>query len=357
MKQVPGEPGRGLRKTLSTPMPRSVSPKPEPARFVAPMKALGTETVPTGKWQCEIKFDGFRAVAVLNDGVASLWSRNRNPLSEAFPAIVEELGRLRCRNAVVDGEIVALDPEGRSRFQLLQNHRDNSDASPVIYYVFDAMHRDGKALVDLPLGDRRRILRSMMAKSTPHVKLSPAFDVEPSELLSVAKKRGLEGIVVKRPGSLYESDRRSGAWLKCKVVAEQEFVIGGFTRPQRSREYFGAILVGYHQGRRLVYAGKVGTGFNRSQLASLHAMFVRARSDACPFSNLPMLRRPRHGNGMTSAEMRKVTWLKPLLVAQIKFAEWTGDGLLRQPVFLGLRGDKSQARVVREAGPVGGRLR
>jgi bifunctional non-homologous end joining protein LigD len=338
-------------------MRRIARPKAEPARFIGPMKALGTETVPSGKWQCEIKFDGFRAVAVLNDGVASLWSRNRNSLSESFPAIVEELGRLRCHNAVLDGEIVALDAEGRSRFQLLQNHRDNPRSSPVLFYVFDAMHRDGEPLVNLPLSDRRRILTSMMAKSTPHVKVSPAFDVEPSELLSVAKKKGLEGIVVKRPDSLYESGRRSGAWLKCKVVAEQEFVVGGFTLPRRSREHFGAILVGYHRGKRLLYAGKVGTGFNRRQLASLHAMFVRVRSDACPFSNLPMPRLPRHGNGMTSAEMRKVTWLKPLLVAQIKFAEWTGDGLLRQPVFLGLRDDKPQARVLREAGPVRGNRR
>jgi bifunctional non-homologous end joining protein LigD len=321
------------------------------------MKALGTETVPTGKWQCEIKFDGFRAVAVLNDGVAALWSRNRNSLSESFPAIVEELGRLRCRNAVIDGEIVALDPEGRSRFQLLQNHRDNPDSSPVVYYVFDVMHLNGEPTIGRPLTDRRRILASVIPKSTPHVKVSPAFDVEPAELLSVAKKNGLEGIVIKRPDSLYEPDRRSGAWLKCKVVAEQEFVIGGFTLPQRSREHFGAILVGYHQGKRLVYSGKVGTGFNRRLLASLHEKFIRARSDVCPFANLPMSRKPRHGNGMTSAEMRKVTWLKPLLVAQIKFAEWTGDGLLRQPVFLGLRDDKPQSRVVREAGPARGRPR
>jgi bifunctional non-homologous end joining protein LigD len=321
------------------------------------MKALGTETVPSGKWQCEIKFDGFRAVAVLNDGAASLWSRNRNSLSESFPAVVDELARLRCQNAVLDGEIVALDQQGRSRFQLLQNHRENPDSSPVVYYVFDVMHRDGESLIDRPLNDRRLILASMITKSTRHVKVSPSFDVEPAELLAVAKKNGLEGIVVKRPDSHYEPDRRSGAWLKCKVVAEQEFVIGGFTEPQRSREHFGAILVGYHQGKRLVYAGKVGTGFNRKQLSSLHERFISARSDVCPFANLPMPRRPRHGNGMTASEMRKVTWLKPLLVAQIKFAEWTGDGLLRQPVFLGLRDDKPQSRVRREAGPAKGNVR
>ena len=214
------------------------------------MKALGTEAVPTGKWQCEIKFDGFRAIGVVNDGVAALWSRNRNSLSASFPEIVEELGRLRCRNAVVDGEIVALDEEGRSRFQLLQNHGDNATSSPMVYYVFDVMHRDGESLIDLPLGERRRTLKSMMAKSTPHVQLSPAFDVEPADLFAVAKEKGLEGIIAKRPDSLYEPDRRSGAWLKCKVIAEQEFVVGGFTPPQRSREHFGAILVGLLRGRK-----------------------------------------------------------------------------------------------------------
>jgi bifunctional non-homologous end joining protein LigD len=322
-----------------------------PAHFIAPMKALGIDTVPAGTWQCEIKFDGFRAVAVLNKGLVELWSRNRNSLAADFPEVVEELKRLRCRDAVIDGEIVALDHEGRSRFQLLQNRGSGQFASSVVYYVFDIMHRDGRPLINCPLLERRKVLRSMLRRPFRHVQLSPAFDVEPAELFSVAKEKGLEGIIAKKPDSLYEPDRRSGAWLKCKVVAEQEFVIGGFSAPQRSREHFGAILVGYHKGKKLLYAGKVGTGFNHKQLASLHDRFRRVQSDACPFDNLPMARKPRHGTGMTSAEMRKITWLEPSLVAQIKFAEWTGDGLLRQPVFLGIREDKAQGSVRREVGP------
>jgi bifunctional non-homologous end joining protein LigD len=325
------------------------------AHFMAPMKALGVDTVPAGTWQCEIKFDGFRAVAVLNKGSVELWSRNRNSLAADFPEVVEDLKRLRCSDAVLDGEIVALDHEGRSRFQLLQNRGSGHFSSPVVYYVFDVMQRDGRSLINRPLFERRKVLRSMLARPIRHVQLSPSFDVEPAELFSVAKKKGLEGIIAKRRDSVYEPDRRSGAWLKCKVVAEQEFVVGGFSAPQRSREHFGAILVGYHEGKKLLYAGKVGTGFNRTQLASLHDKFLRALSDICPFGNLPMARKPRHGNGMTSAEMKKVTWLKPSLVAQIKFAEWTGDGLLRQPVFLGLRDDKAQAGVRREAGPAKGK--
>lgn len=314
------------------------------------MKALGSDSVPSGKWQCEIKFDGYRAIAVLNAGAAELWSRNHNSLSADFPEVVEELGRLRCREAVIDGELVALDAEGRSRFQLLQNRGDSH--APVVYYVFDVMQRDGGTLVALPLHERRKVLESLVGKSSRHaVRRSPAFEVEPAELFAVAKKMGLEGIVIKRPDSPYEPGRRSGAWLKCKIVAQQEFVVGGFTPPQRGREHFGAILVGYHGKGGLLYAGKVGTGFNRKQLASLYQRFVGARSPDCPFDNLPMERRPRHGTGMTSSEMKKVTWLRPSLVAEVKFAEWTSDGLLRQPVFLGLSEDKAQGGVRREAGP------
>ena len=162
----------------------------------------------------------------------------------------------------------------------------------------------------------------------------------------------MEGIIAKQPGSLYEPGRRSGAWLKCKVLGEQEFVIGGFTPPQRSREFFGALLIGYFEKGKLMYAGKVGTGFNRQRLQSLHAMFLKRTRTSCPFTNLPMTRRSRFGTGMTAGEMKKVIWVRPDLVAQIRFAEWTDDGLLRQPVFIGLRKDKAAAQVRREAGPV-----
>jgi bifunctional non-homologous end joining protein LigD len=172
--------------------------------------------------------------------------------------------------------------------------------------------------------------------------------VAPENFLEAAREQGLEGIIAKRPGSFYEPERRSGAWLKCKVHAEQEFVIGGFTAPQRSRPFFGAILVGYYERGRLLYAGKVGTGFDYAQLKSLHAQFLQRTCAECPFANLPMERRPRFSAGMTRTEMRKVTWTKPDLVAQVKFAEWTDDGVLRQPVFLGLRTDKAAKAVHRE---------
>jgi bifunctional non-homologous end joining protein LigD len=317
------------------------------------MKARGSSNLPTGVWQCEVKLDGYRAVALINKGTVELWSRNHKPMTDDFPGIERELAKLRCRSAVIDGEIVALDEKGRSRFQLLQNRGPEARAWPIVYYVFDIMHQDGKALVDLQLRQRREILKALIGKLKRDVRLSAAFDVEPAKLFAAAKKNGLEGIIAKRPDSLYESDRRSGSWVKCKVQSEQEFVIGAYTQPRRSRQYFGAVLIGYYEGGRLRYAGKVGTGFNEALLGSLYGKFTALRKDICPFSDLPLLRSPRFGSGMGLSEMGKITWIEPTLVAQIKFAEWTDDGLLRQPVFLGLRRDKRARDVHRETGPIG----
>lgn len=317
------------------------------------MKALGSEQAPEGDWRCEIKFDGYRAVAVLDAGDVELWSRNHKPLGENYPEIVSALSRVKCKNAVLDGEIVALDSEGRSRFQLLQG-RDLGERPVIAFYVFDIMHLDGKSLIALPLEERQQILIRLLKKPKFPLQVSPWFDgVKPADLLNSAREQGLEGIIAKRLGSIYETGRRSGAWLKCKVHGEQEFVIGGFTPPQRSRPFFGAILVGYFERGKLVYAGKVGTGFNHRLLESLHGEFLKRKRNECPFSNLPMERTPRFGTGMTRGEMRKVAWVAPELVAQIKFAEWTNDGILRQPVFLGLRTDKSAKTVRREAAAVG----
>ena len=323
----------------------------KPPAFLEPMKALGSEVVPNGRWRCEIKFDGYRALAVLNGGRVELWSRNHKPLDGDYPEIVAALKKLKCRDAILDGEIVALDEAGRSRFQLLQG-RDLGERPPLRYYVFDLPRLNGAELVALPLEERQaRLAEWLGAKPPAPLELSPWFDIEPADLLAAAKKQGLEGIIAKRPGSLYEVGRRSGAWLKCKVLGEQEFVIGGFTPPEGSRPHFGAILIGYYADRKLIYAGKVGTGFDRASLEDLHAKFVRHRRAACPFANLPMERRPRFGRGMTVSEMRHVTWVRPDLVAQIRFAEWTNDGVLRQPVFLALRKDKAAVDVRREAGP------
>jgi bifunctional non-homologous end joining protein LigD len=328
---------------------------PAPAEFLAPMKALGCSELPIGTWHCEIKYDGYRAVAVVNNGDAELWSRNRKPMGADYPGVLTHLRRLRCHSAVLDGELVALDPQGRSRFQLLQNRVNAGTGPTVVYYVFDLLHRDGRDLTGLAIEKRRRALVRLLGEGGPAVRVTPVFDVEPAKLFAQARRHGLEGIVAKRPGSSYEPGGRSGAWLKCKVVAEQEFVIGGFSAPQNSREHFGAILVGYFANDSLRYAGKVGTGFDRSQLAALHARLLAKRTPTCPFHDLPSARRSRYGAGMGPAEMGRATWVKPVLVAQVKFAEWTSDGLLRQPVFLGLREDKKASAVRREKAAIGHR--
>jgi bifunctional non-homologous end joining protein LigD len=323
------------------------------AAFVEPMKALGVDQVPGGSnWLCEIKYDGYRAVAVLNRGRVELWSRTHKSMEADYPEIAEALAALKCRSAVLDGEIVALDSEGRSRFQLLQGRDLPGGQRPVIaYYVFDIMQHNGREVRGWPIEQRKELLGAVLKGHSSVVQLSVTFDVAPAALMLSAKKQGLEGIVAKSPGSLYEAGRRSGAWLKCKSLGEQEFVLGGFTPPQNSREFFGALLLGYFKNGKLMYAGKVGTGFNRALLRSLHAAFLQRVRRGCPFANLPLARKSRFGTGMTAGEMKKVTWIRPDLVAQIRFAEWTDDGLLRQPVFLGLRKDKAAKQVRREAGP------
>jgi bifunctional non-homologous end joining protein LigD len=358
-----GRPARTTRSTRAATKPKKKSAPPrtrhaaaaQPAEFIVPMKALGIDAIPKGDWRLEIKLDGYRAIAVLNEGNVELWSRNHKPLTDDYPEVVEALRTVPCTNAVIDGEIVALDSEGRSRFQLLQQRGMHADRPTIVYYVFDLLHHDGRSFLQTPIEERQMALEVLVGKKSKVVRFSPVFETDPATLLAGVRRQGLEGIIAKKAGSLYESDRRSGTWLKCKVHGEQEFVIGGFSAPRNSRTHFGAILVGYYEGKKLIYAGKVGTGFDQKLLASLHKEFVKRRVEACPFANLPMTRKPRFGLGMTAGAMKDVTWIKPELVAQIRFAEWTDEGLLRQPVFLGLRDDKAAKEVRREAAPVEGK--
>lgn len=315
------------------------------------MKAISVDTVPEGRWRLEVKLDGYRAIALINHGEVELWSRNHKPLTADYPEVVAALRQLPCANAAIDGEIVALDAQGRSRFQLLQGRDLGGPRPPIVYYVFDLLHLDGRPRLAEPLETRQDALEKLVARHGGTVRSSPVFEMKPADLLAAVQKQGLEGIIAKQPGSRYEPAARSGAWLKCKVMGEQEFVIGGYTPPKNSRPHFGAILVGYHQDGDFIYAGKVGSGFDHALLGSLHARFQKLRIPTCPFANLPLGHTSRFGAGMGRAAMREVTWLKPALVAQVRFAEWTQEGLLRQPVFLGLRQDKSPREVVREAGP------
>lgn len=328
-----------LKTRVRTDGKKSAAAGGEPAKFIPPMKAVSIDEVPAGTWRLEIKLDGYRAIAVINGGDIELWSRNHKPLTDDYPEVVEALKAVRCANAVIDGEIVALDAQGHSRFQLLQQ-RGKGARPPIVYYVFDLLQHDGRSLLHTPIEERQMALEVLVGKKSHALRFSPVFETEPAALLEAVRQQGLEGIIAKRPGSLYEPARRSGTWLKCKVHGEQEFVIGGFTPPKQSRPYFGAILVGYYQGKELIYCGKVGTGFDHAALASLHAEFMKRRSEKPAFAHPP--------------REKGVIWVKPELLAQVRFAEWTHDGVLRQPVFLGLRQDKAAKDVVREAGPVEG---
>jgi len=320
------------------------------ARFIEPMKArLAEKPSADGDWSYELKFDGIRLIAVKTGKKVSLLSRNKNELAGRFPEIVEAIGNLPARECVIDGEVVALDAEGRSSFQLLQARDMEGRKSPVYFYAFDLLQLDGRSLIALPLKARKDVLEKLCADAGDPIRYSAEIGDDARALLEEVKRRGLEGIVAKQRNSVYEPGRRSGAWIKLKCVNEQEFVIGGYTPPEGSRKYFGAILVGYYKENRLMFAGKVGTGFTANSLLMLHKKFRAEERDDCPFEDLPSKQNGKWVQAITPSMMRKLHWVNPVFVCEIKFAEWTRDGKLRAPVFLGLRDDKKPKEVVPEA--------
>jgi len=338
--EVPGRPGG---PSLPSDLPAA---KP---RFIDPMKAKLVEKPPTtGNWIYELKFDGIRLIAVKDHKKASLLSRNQNDLSGCFPEILQAVINLPPDECVLDCEVVALDEEGRSSFQLLQAREMDGRKSPIYFYAFDLLQLNGKTLVSLPLEVRKNVLESLCADAGNPIRYSGAIGGDANQLLKEVRRRGLEGIIGKLRNSVYEPGRRSGAWIKLKCVNEQEFVIGGYTPPQGARKYFGAILVGYYDGDDLVFAGKVGTGFTAKSLARLHKKFQGERRADCPFVDLPSKQNGEWVLGITPSMMKKMRWTNPKFVAEIKFAEWTRDGKLRAPVFLGLREDKKPTEIVRE---------
>jgi bifunctional non-homologous end joining protein LigD len=339
--------GKGRNRPGITALPKLPSAK---ARFIEPMKAKLVETPPvTGDWIYELKFDGIRLIGVKRDDKVSLLSRNQNELAERFPEIVAAVKTLPARECVIDGEAVSLDEEGRSSFQLLQAREMEGRKSPVCFYAFDLLQLDGKSLISLQLEARKNVLEKLCASGGDPIRYSGAIGGDAKRLLEEVKRRGLEGIVGKQRNSVYEPGRRSGAWIKLKCVSEQEFVIGGYTPPQGARKYFGAILVGYYDNKKLVFAGKVGTGFTAKSLSMLHKKFQREARDDCPFVDLPSKQNGQWVQDITPSMMRKMHWINPVFVCEIKFAEWTRDKKLRAPVFLGLREDKKPTEVVRES--------
>ena len=315
---------------------------PQPV-WMEPMLATLTDTRPQGTgWIYEPKLDGVRCLVFVQDGRVRLLSRNRKPLDAAYPELVESLETSVRGNAILDGEIVAIDPAtGQPSFSLLQRRMGIRNAVaarrsgvPVVLYLFDCLFYEGVNLTSLPLLDRKSVLRDIVWYDD-RIRFTPFKATGSEAMYRDACARGAEGIIAKRAASAY-SGTRSGDWLKLKCVNQQEFVVGGFTAPKGGRDGFGSLLVGYYEGGTLRYAGKVGTGFDHYTLVTIHAALRQIERRTPPFS------------GATPSGP-DIHWVTPAIVAQIGFAEWTPGGLLRHPRFLGIRHDKAPAQVTREA--------
>jgi len=314
------------------------------ARFIEPMLLRRTESLPSGpQWLYELKLDGYRAIAFKRNREVRLRSRNDHDFNARYPAVVEALKTLP-EDTVVDGEIVAFDQDGRPSFNALQNY--GSSAAPVVYYVFDVMMLAGEDVRREPLDRRRALLEKKILPKLPEpVRYSAPFDAELPVLIESVKAHGFEGLVAKRRSSVYEPGLRTGAWMKMRVNRGQEFVIGGYTRGTKT---FDALIFGYYEGSKLMYVARTRNGFTPASRAQLFRKFKGLEIDDCPFDNLPEEKSGRWGQGLTKAKMAECQWLKPALVAQFEFLEWTADDHLRHSKFIGLREDKRATDVGRE---------
>ena len=311
-------------------------------KFVQPMAALLVAALPAGDdWLYEAKFDGYRALALKDAAVLKLLSRKGNDLTADYPAVRQALTAVKARSAVIDGEIVAFDESGRPSFQHL--HHRSADPTAVRYFAFDLLHLNGKDLQAEPLMARRAALEKLIAGTD--VVFSAELPGDPADVVHAVAEVGLEGVVAKRRDSRYEAGKRSGAWQKFKVKLRQEFVIGGYKPENRN---FQSLVVGYYENGKLRFAGRVRSGFTPTQRAALFELLAPLKTPSCPFTDLPSARTGHWGEGVTKEDMKILKWVKPSLVAEIAFTEWTRDGNLRHSAFIGLRTDKDHGTVVRE---------
>jgi bifunctional non-homologous end joining protein LigD len=293
-------------------------------------------------WLFETKWDGVRAVCFVRNGKARFISRNQIEMTSQYPELANIAKSVHGSSVILDGEIVALDEKGVSRFQLLQRRLGRKNAGEIerlaattriAFYVFDLIHLDGFDLMGCKLIDRKTTLEGIL-KSSKNVRYSDHIVGEGEKLFAEVAKVPLEGMIAKRLESTYVQ-RRSAEWLKIKIIQQSEVVIGGYTEPRNSREYFGALVVGLYRDGKLHYVAHTGGGFNHQTLAQTYKLMQPLKTKDCPFIEKPKTNEP-------------VQWVKPKLVAQVKFSEWTADGRMRQPVFLGLRQDKKPEESVFE---------
>ncbi|MBA2536657.1 MAG: DNA ligase D [Actinobacteria bacterium] len=309
--------------------------RPRPADYVA-MFATLSETLPSGRgWLYEVKWDGYRAVATIAGGEVELTSRRGNSLTERFASVAKTIPKaVKTPNCVLDGEVCALDENGRTSFSVMQQGK-----GALVYYVFDLLELEGEPFIDRPFTERRARLAELLDRGNPGVQLSEAFD-DGEALLEAAKERGLEGVIAKQAGSLYQPGKRTRDWLKVKTHGRQEFLIAGYTKGKgRRSNTLGALVLAHRQGDELVWAGNCGTGFTEREIGKLLRLLRPLERSSAPFQLVPKMPKVRKDD---------VVWVTPRLVCEVEFAEWTHDGRLRAPSYQGLREDKAPDEVRRE---------
>ena len=314
------------------------------AGFVQPMLLLRTEKLPDDltRWSYQLKLDGYRAIAFKTGGKVNLRSRNDNDFTVRYPTVARGLSKM-ANETVIDGEVVALDADGRPSFNALQNF---TPGTPIVYYVFDVLVLDGRDVMGETLQTRQELLeRKVLPSLAEPVRYTGELNAGLPDLIHSVKTQGLEGLVAKRRNSRYEPGVRSGAWMKMRVNRGQEFVIAGYTLGTKA---FDAVIIGHYEGDRLIYAARTRNGFTPATRNQLFKKFARLEIPECPFANLPEARSGRWGEGLTRAKMAECRWLKPVLVGQFEFVEWTPDHHLRHSRFVALREDKPAKDVRRE---------
>jgi DNA ligase D-like protein (predicted ligase) len=314
------------------------------AAFIPPMLLLRRETLPEGPhWRYELKHDGYRAVAFKSLGHLYLRSRNNKDFADRYPRILHGLADLP-DETVIDGEVVAFDESGRPSFNVLQNSA--SRGIELVYFVYDVMTFEGRDVMSRPFDERRALLEDkVLHRLTEPVRYSQRLEASLADLIASVKAAKLEGLVAKNALSRYEPGIRSGAWQKMRINVGQEFVIGGYTVGGTT---FDALVFGYYEGKKLMYAARTRNGFTAASRAALIRKLRPLEIDKCPFANLPESKSGRWGQGLTAEKMKECRWVKPVLVGQFEFLEWTGDNHLRHSRFVALREDKNAREVLRE---------
>jgi DNA ligase D-like protein (predicted ligase) len=311
--------------------------------FIEPMQCKLVSKLPEGDgWQYEVKFDGYRALATRRGSRISLLSRRNRSLADQFPDIARALDSLE-DGIILDGEIVALDEHGRPSFNLLQNY--SSKAATVVYYAFDQLAYREKSLSSLPLQKRREVLEAVLSNASDPIRLSAILNASAEQVIAAVKEQGLEGIVAKRSTSRYEPGQRSGQWVKYKTNQGQEFVVGGY---RVGRNQFDNLAIGYYEDKRLVFIAKLKNGFTPAAKKAIHDRLKALETAKCPFDNLPESKNARRGEALTEEAMKNYRWVKPRLVVQAEFTDWTAANHLRHSRFRGLREEKDAKEVRKE---------